>query len=184
MRPELLSAPHERGMNLCSTCWWHPQVLWKSLALPGVFRLLFSTSDTSTSKIGFSKPPIECWGGAATAKREHSTGLNGCKQVCSVANLACFLKRYTIFSGFSPAISTTDCDSIGRPSCPVFAKSGLHYRNSVPSRSAIFCVLIFIRQTEIVAGAPHRCASSKNLGLRNSGPNFAGAPRPAPAAPR
>src|SRR5271169_614628 len=49
-------------------------------------------------------------GGTATQKREDSTALSGCKQVCGVANLACFLKRYTIFCGFSPAISTMDSD--------------------------------------------------------------------------
>jgi hypothetical protein len=49
-------------------------------------------------------------GGTATQKREDSTALSGCKQVCGVANLACFLNRYTIFCGFSPAISTTDSD--------------------------------------------------------------------------
>jgi hypothetical protein len=43
-------------------CLLRPQVLWKSQALLGAYRLLFSTSDTSTTKIGFSKPPIECWG--------------------------------------------------------------------------------------------------------------------------
>src|SRR5271169_5587279 len=49
-------------------------------------------------------------GGTATQKREDSTALSGCKQVCGVANLACFLKRYTIFCGFSPAIPTIDSD--------------------------------------------------------------------------
>jgi hypothetical protein len=37
-------------------------VMWKSRAFLVVFRLLFSTFDTSTAKIGFSKPLIERWG--------------------------------------------------------------------------------------------------------------------------
>jgi hypothetical protein len=49
-------------------------------------------------------------GGTATQKREDSTALSGCKQVCGVANLACFLNRYTILCGFSPAIPTMDSD--------------------------------------------------------------------------
>src|SRR5207302_11379975 len=42
--------------------------------------LLFSTSHTPTSKIGFSKPLIAGLVGTATRKSEHSTRLSGCKQ--------------------------------------------------------------------------------------------------------
>src|SRR6267143_1606532 len=42
--------------------------------------LLFSTSDTSTSKTGFSKPLIAGLVGTATRKSQHITRLNGCKQ--------------------------------------------------------------------------------------------------------
>src|SRR5712664_2604438 len=71
--------------------------------------LLFSTSDTSTSKTGFSKPPIAGLVGTATLKSEDSTRLSGCKQEWRVANLGCFLKAYTTNCGFSPLNSTTDC---------------------------------------------------------------------------
>src|SRR5580700_10134111 len=107
----VLPSPHGSGTNLDLACLECPRVMWKPQAFIVVFRLLFSTSDTSTAKIGFSKPLIERWGGTATQKREHSTGLSGCKQVCRVANLACFLNRYTTFCGFSAATSTTDCDA-------------------------------------------------------------------------
>src|SRR5271165_7195331 len=126
-----LSGSHEQGMELDSARFQRPQVLWKSRALLGAYRLLFSTSDTSTSKIGFSKPPIECWVGAATQKREDSTGLSGCKQVCGVANVECFLKRYTIFCGFSPAISTMNSDSL--------------LAGTFPSRDRISILLMVIR---------------------------------------
>jgi hypothetical protein len=53
------AAAFDENLNLA--CLSRPQVLWKSRALLGAYRLLFSTSDTSTIKIGFSKPPIECW---------------------------------------------------------------------------------------------------------------------------
>src|SRR5437016_12201220 len=42
--------------------------------------LLFSTSDTSTSKTGFSKPLIAGLVGTATRNSQHSTRLSGCKQ--------------------------------------------------------------------------------------------------------
>src|SRR5258708_4891824 len=55
---------------------------------------LFSTSDTSTSKTGFSKPLIAGLVGTATQKSEHSTRLSWCKQEWRVANLGGFLKGY------------------------------------------------------------------------------------------
>src|ERR1700676_3559823 len=64
-------------------CWTNSQNLrevrwcWKLLRASN---LLFSTSDTSTSKTGFSKPLIAGLVGTATRKREHITRLNGCKQ--------------------------------------------------------------------------------------------------------
>src|SRR2546429_5747593 len=48
--------------------------------------LPFSTSDTSTSKTGFSKPLIAGLAGTATRKSEHSTRLSGCKQEWRGAN--------------------------------------------------------------------------------------------------
>src|SRR4029077_15101047 len=57
-------------------------------------------------------------GRTATQKREHSTGLSGCKQVCPVANLACFLKRYTILCGFRLAIPTMACDGLRTSTLP------------------------------------------------------------------
>src|SRR5229473_6880357 len=47
---------------------------------PRASNLLFSTSDTSTSKTGFSKPLIAGLVGTATRKSQHSTRLNRCKQ--------------------------------------------------------------------------------------------------------
>src|SRR5713101_8223865 len=73
--------------------------------------LLFSTLDTSTSKIGFSKPLIAGLVGAATRKSEHSTRLKSCKQVWQVPNLGCFLKCYTTNCGIGLLHSTTDCAS-------------------------------------------------------------------------
>src|SRR5271155_420948 len=64
--------------------------LWHSLGLTVFF---FPHPTPRLSKIRFSKPLIDCWEGTATQKREDSTGLSGCKQVCGVANLGCFLKR-------------------------------------------------------------------------------------------
>src|SRR5205809_5212172 len=71
--------------------------------------LLFSTSHTSTSKTGFSKPLIAGLVGTATRKIEHSTRLSGCKQQWGIANLGCFLKAYTTNGGISPPKPTTDC---------------------------------------------------------------------------
>src|SRR5437879_12184816 len=68
--------------------------------------LLFSTSDTSTSKTGFSKPLIAGLVGTATRKIEHSTRLSGCKQQWGIANLGCFLKAYTTNGGISPTKHT------------------------------------------------------------------------------
>src|SRR5258708_11769800 len=56
---------------------------------------LFSTSDTSTSKTGFSKPLIAGLVGTATQKSEHSTRLSWCKQEWRVGNIGRFLTRHT-----------------------------------------------------------------------------------------
>src|ERR1700730_2635335 len=50
------------------------------------------------------------WLGAATRKSEHSTRLSRCKQEWRVANVGCFLKGYTTYSGTSAPRPTTDCD--------------------------------------------------------------------------
>src|SRR6266513_3124123 len=72
--------------------------------------LLFSTSDTSTSKTGFSKPLIAGLVGTATRKNQHSTRLSGSKQgMGGVANLGCFLNSYTTNCGISPLNPTSDC---------------------------------------------------------------------------
>src|SRR5882724_13061682 len=71
--------------------------------------LLFSTSHTSTSKIGFSKPLIAGLVGTATRKSQHSTRLTGCKQEWMVANLGCFLNGYTTNCGISAPNPTTGC---------------------------------------------------------------------------
>src|SRR5260370_8281474 len=71
---------------------------------------LFSTSDTSTSKTGFSKPVIGGLVGTATQKSEHSTRLSWCKQEWRVANLGCFVTGYTTNCGISSLNPTTACD--------------------------------------------------------------------------
>src|SRR2546427_12888321 len=69
--------------------------------------LLFSTSDTSTSKTGFSKPLIAGLGGTATRRIEHSTRLSGGKQQWGKAKLGRFLTAYTTNVGISlPKAST------------------------------------------------------------------------------
>src|ERR1700682_2805780 len=64
-------------------CWTNSQnlreVRW-GRELLRASNLLFSTSDTSTSKTGFSKPLIAGLVGTATRKSEHITRLNCCKQ--------------------------------------------------------------------------------------------------------
>src|SRR5258707_4922525 len=64
--------------------------------------LLFSTSHTSTSKIGFSKPLIAGLVGTATRKSQHSTRLSRSKQEWRVAKVACFLTSYTMHNGIGP----------------------------------------------------------------------------------
>src|SRR5260221_2467723 len=72
--------------------------------------LLFSTSHTSTSKIGFSKPLIAGLVGTATRKSQHSTRLSRSKQEWREAKVACFLTSYTLQSGIGPLPSTTEFD--------------------------------------------------------------------------
>src|SRR5712664_4095857 len=85
------------------------QELRSSRTLLRASNLLFSTSHTSTSKIGFSKPLIAGLVGTATRKSQHSTRLIGCKQEWRVANVACFLTGYTKDCGIGPPPCTTDC---------------------------------------------------------------------------
>src|SRR5712691_10128573 len=124
--------------------------------------LLFSTSDTSTSKIGFSKPLIAGLVGTATRKSQHITRLSRSKQEWRVANVACFLKGYTTDCGISPPNSTTDC---------VVSLVSLFPRSSqsvttIPANSRVNC-LIDLRFS-------HRCSGSKSpsraLATRTSTP--------------
>src|SRR5437879_9015520 len=92
----------QRGWNASQNSRGRPKLLRAS-------NLLFSTSDTSTSKTGFSKPLIAGLVGTATRKIEHSTRLSGCKQQWGKANLGCFLKAYTTNGGISRTKPTTDC---------------------------------------------------------------------------
>ena len=102
-------------------------------------------------------------GGTATQKREHSTGLSGCKQVWTVANLACFLNRYTILCGFSPAIPTTHCDGLDK--VPRFARlqcpAALHCFIAVYSIYYIHCMKHFSRVFPCVLRAAHFYISSE-----------------------
>src|SRR5260370_38615298 len=70
--------------------------------------LLFSTSHTSTSKIGFSKPLIAGLVGTATRKSQHSTRLSRSKQEWRGVNIAYFLKEQTTHMGNSSFSSPTD----------------------------------------------------------------------------
>src|SRR5258707_307783 len=66
-----------------SHCWRKSPELQELLDCRKLLRAsnhLFSTSDTSTSKTGFSKPLIAGLVGTATQKSEHITRLNRCKQ--------------------------------------------------------------------------------------------------------
>src|SRR5713101_3849904 len=112
--------------------------------------LLFSTSDTSTSKIGFSKPLIAGLVGTATQKSEHSTRLSGCKQEWRVANLGCFLKGYTTYGGFSSLNSTTDW--VVSP-VSLFPRSS-HKVTTIPANSHVNS-LIDLRFS-------HQCSGSKS----------------------
>src|SRR2546429_9414008 len=71
--------------------------------------LPFSTSDTSTSKTGFSKPLIAGLAGTATRKSEHSTRLSGCKQEWRGGNIGWFLKGFTTNFGNSFSNPPTTC---------------------------------------------------------------------------
>src|SRR6266481_5604663 len=93
----------------CWTNWQNLREVPLCRKLPQASNLLFSTSNTSTSKTGFSKPLIAGLVGTATRKSEHSTRLSGCKQEWRIANLGCFLKAYTTNCGISPPKPTTDC---------------------------------------------------------------------------
>src|SRR5216684_365367 len=95
-------------VNCPQRCWTESQNSRGRRKLLRASNLLFSTSDTSTPKAGFSKPLIAGLVGTATRKSEHSTRLSGCKQEWRVANLGCFLRAYTTNCGFSPTNSTTD----------------------------------------------------------------------------
>src|SRR5579859_1230545 len=91
--------------------------LRNSQQLLGILHLLFSTSDTSTSKIGFSKSLIAglVWE-AATQKREHNTVPRYCKQERQIVNVVCLSNNYTKDSGLSAPKSTIPCvvgDSVG-----------------------------------------------------------------------
>src|SRR5260370_4004912 len=70
--------------------------------LPPASHLLFSTSGTSTSKIGFSKPLIAGLVGTATRKSQHSTRLIRSKQEWRGANVCGFLTRLTHNIGNRP----------------------------------------------------------------------------------
>src|SRR5258707_2445447 len=85
------------------------QELRSSRILLRASNLLFATSGTSTSKIGFSKPLIAGLVGTATRKSQHSTRLNRSKQEWRVANVACFLTGYTTHCGIGLPAPTTDC---------------------------------------------------------------------------
>src|SRR5713101_8558902 len=112
--------------------------------------LLFSTSDTSTSKIGFSKPLIAGLVGTATRKSQHSTRLSGSKQEWRVANVACFLRGYTKDCGISPLNSTTDCVvSV----VSLFPRSS-HTATTIPANSRVNS-LIDLRFS-------HQCSGSKS----------------------
>src|SRR5216683_5591748 len=132
---------------------------WKLLQAS---HLLFSTSDTSTSKIGFSKPLIAGLVGTATRKSQHSTRLIGCKQEWMVANLGCFLKGYTTNCGISAPNSTTDC--VVWP-VSVFPRSS-HIVATIPANSPVNS-LIDLRFS-------HQCSGSKSpsraLATRTSTP--------------
>src|SRR6266849_77039 len=120
---------------------------WKLLQAS---HLLFSTSHTSTSKIGFSKPLIAGLVGTATRKSQHSTRLSRSKQEWRVANVACFLTGYTIHSGIGSFPSTTDC---------VFSDASLFPRSShtattIPANSLVNS-LMDLRFS-------HQCSGSKS----------------------
>src|SRR5258708_24585056 len=123
---------------------------------------LFPTSDTSTSKIGFSKPVLAGLVGTASQKSEHSTRLSGCKQEWRVANLGCFLKAYTTDCGFSSLNSTTDCVV----SLVSFFPRSSHKVITIPANSHVNS-LIDLRFS-------HQCSGSKSpsraLATRTSTP--------------
>src|SRR5260370_1654622 len=96
-----------------SWCWGKSRKLQELRGCRKLLRAsnhLFSTSDTSTSKTGFSKPLIAGLVGTATQKTEHSTRLSWCKQECRVAKLGRFLKGYTTNCGISFLKPTTAPD--------------------------------------------------------------------------
>src|SRR5229473_5521745 len=77
---------------------------------PRASNLLFSTSDTSTSKTGFSKPLIAGLVGLRLGRLNILHDLMAVNKGCRVADLGAFLKSYTTNCGFSPPNPTTDCD--------------------------------------------------------------------------
>src|SRR5467141_750880 len=134
----------------CWTNWQNLREVPLCRKLLQASNLLFSTSDTSTSKIGFSKPLIAGLVGTATQKSEHSTRLSGCKQEWRVANLGCFLKAYTTNCGFSPANSTTDwvVSLVSRP------PRTSHNVTAIPANSLVNS----LRDLRFI----HQCSGSKS----------------------
>src|SRR5258708_17647072 len=71
--------------------------------------LLFSTSGTSTSKTGFSKPLIAGLVGTATRKVTIVHDLLAVNKECLAVDLGCFLKSYYTNFGISFTNSPTHC---------------------------------------------------------------------------
>src|SRR5258707_4626602 len=84
------------------------QELRSSRTLLRASNLLFSTSHTSTSKIGFSKPLIAGLVGTATRKSQHSTRLIRSKQEWRGANIRWFLTGHTKHFGIRSPPCTID----------------------------------------------------------------------------
>src|SRR5690348_7482568 len=93
------------------------RMLRNSQQLLETSHLLFSTSDTSTSKMRFSKSLIAglVWE-AATQKSEHNTADRRCKQERQIVNVVCLSNNYPKDSGLSALKSTIPWvvgDSVG-----------------------------------------------------------------------
>src|SRR6267154_4544003 len=159
---EKLEARPPWQVNCSQRCWTETQNSRGRRELLRASNLLFSTSDTSTPKAGFSKPLIAGLVGTATWKSEHSTRLSGCKQEWRIANLGCFLKAYTTNCGISPLKPTTDCGI----SLVSFLPLSSHKATTMPMNSRVNS-LLDLRFS-------HQCWGSKSpsraLAIRTSKP--------------
>src|SRR5258708_33363160 len=124
--------------------------------------LLSSTSGTSTSKTGFSKPLIAGLVGTATRKVTIVHDLLAVNKECRAANLRCFPKSYTTNCGISSPNSTTDCVA----SLVSLLPRSSHKVPTMPANSRVNSLMDF--------RFSHQCSGSKSpsraLAMRTSVP--------------